>query len=271
MSPPDPRDHEAHDPEALSEALDGRLARDRHAAVLELVRSCPECRAAYEALAWTKAQAARVGAVAIPSGLEAEIRRGLAAAGARPRRPRGRRTAALAAAVVLMGLAVVLSRLASGPAPLPEAIADDFRARSAGLASVGLETSDPARLEAWLGSAPLGIPTRVFDLGMMGIELVGGGADTVAGRPSAVVVYRERATGRLVICRMLRGGLAELPPPLSERVHDGIAFHVHARDGLTLVFWPEADVLCVLVSDGEPEALLQLAFAKAVKARTSRS
>jgi DNA-binding transcriptional ArsR family regulator len=93
--------------------------------------------------------------------------------------------------------------------------------------------------------------------------------------PPQTPSFHLRQISQAGIVGTRRGGTtiryAELPPPPSERVDDGIAFHVHAREGLTLVFWPEADVLCVLVSDGEPEALLQLAFAKAMKARTSRS
>jgi len=271
MNPVDPRDHAAHEPDALSEALDGRLPADRLEAVLEVVRSCAECRAAYEALAWTKAQAGRTSAVAFPAGLEEGIRRGLDREAARPRRALTRRAVGLTlAAALLLSLAAILARLASGPPPLPTAVADDFRARAAGRVPIALETSDPARLERWLGSA-LGFPTRVFDLRMMGYELRGGGTDTVAGRPSAVIVYRELATGREVICRMLRGGLSDLPPADEEREHDGIPFRVHQVEAVTLVFWPEGEVLCLLVGDGDPEALVQLAFAKAMKARARES
>jgi len=33
-----------------------------------------------------------------------------------------------------------------------------------------------------------------------------------------------------------------------------------------VVFWSEGDVVCVLVGDGPPEAVVSLAFAKAMKA-----
>jgi anti-sigma factor RsiW len=269
MSPVDPRDHATHDLDALSEALDGGLPADRLEAVLALVGTCPECRAAYEALAWTRAQAGRTPPVAVPPEIEGEIRRGLERAAARPGAALTRRTVALIlAAALLLSLAAILARLASGPPSLPKALAGDFRARASGRLSVTLETADPARLEAWLASAPLRFPTRVFDLRMMGYELRGGGTATVAGRPSAFIVYREVATGREVMCRMLLGGLTDLPSPDEKREHDGIPFRIHQVEGVTLVFWPEGDVLCVLVGEGDAEALVQLAFAKAMKARS---
>ncbi len=36
-------------------------------------------------------------------------------------------------------------------------------------------------------------------------------------------------------------------------------------NGLTVVFWQEGAVTCVLTSDISPEEVVQLAFAKAVK------
>lgn len=269
MSPVDPRDHATHELDALSEALDKRLPEGRLQAALDLVRSCPECRAAYEAMAWARAQAGRLPAVDFPPAVEEQIRSGLERESERPARtPRPQRTVGMAlAAVLLLSLAAVLTRLVSGPPRLPAAVAEGFQARAAGRLPLVLETADPARLEAWLATASLGFPTRVFDLRMMGYELRGGGSDVVAGRPSAVIVYREAATGREVICRMLAGSLTDLPSPDGKREHDRIPFQLYQVGGITLVFWPEGGVLCVLVGEGDPEALVQLAFAKAMKAR----
>jgi hypothetical protein len=272
MKPIDPREHPSHDLDALSEALDGRLQGEGLEAVLGLVRSCAECRAAYEALAWTKAQAGRTPAVTAPPELEEEIRRGLDRGAVGPPRARTRRAAVFAAlaALVVLALAAALVRLrpASPPPTLPQAVAEDFRNRGARTIALGIETTDPARLEAWLDSASLGFPTRVFDLRMMGYELRGGAVDSIAGRASALVVYREVATGREVICRMLLGRLRDLPPPDEALEHDGIRFQVYEAGRITLVFWPEGEVLCMLAGDGDREALVQLAFAKAMRAQT---
>jgi hypothetical protein len=64
---------------------------------------------------------------------------------------------------------------------------------------------------------------------------------------------------------MYRGRTAELPYTAERRVHDGIGFLVYRRDGVTLVFWQEGEVVCVLASDVAPEEVVALAFAKAMK------
>jgi hypothetical protein len=211
--------------------------------------------------------------VTAPPELEEEIRRGLDRGVGGAPRARARRGAAFVAlaALVVLALAAALVRLrpASPPPTLPQAVAEDFRNRRARTMALGIETTDPARLEAWLDSASLGFPTRVFDLRMMGYELRGGAVDTIAGRASALVVYREVATGREVICRMLLGGQRDLPPPDEAREHDGIRFQVYEAGRITLVFWPEGEVLCMLAGDGDPEALVQLAFAKAMRAQAT--
>jgi hypothetical protein len=40
---------------------------------------------------------------------------------------------------------------------------------------------------------------------------------------------------------------------------------VYERDGRTMVFWEEGDVVCVLTSDAPAQAVIDLSFAKAVK------
>jgi anti-sigma factor RsiW len=261
-----PRDHATHDLDELSEALDGRLAETRHEQVRERLQTCPDCQAAYEAMAWSRAQARGQPAVASPSGLEEGLWDAVAARIKRTTSVRRTLGLGLAAALVA-GLATLLARLGSGPAPLPAAAANEFRERAAGRVLLGIETSDASRLEAWFTSASLGFSPRVLDLGMMGYVLQGGAVRELAGRPVAVSVYRETATGRDVLCLMLRGGLAELPAPESTREHSGFRFQVYRREGVTLVFWPEGEVLCALVGGGDPEALVQLAFAKAMVAR----
>ena len=272
MSPLDTRDHAAHELDELSEALDGRLAGERLEAALALVRSCPECRAAYAAMAWARTQAGRLGAVEFPPELEAQIRSRLDRENARPRLISVRRSVGLAlAAALVLSLVAVLARHGSRPPGLVAAVAADHRARASGRLSLALETRDPARLESWFAAAPLGFPPRVFDLGMMGYELQGGATRVGFGPARALIVYRELATGREVICEMAVGRLSDLPPPDSVREHDGIPFRIHEVEGVTLVLWPEAVVLCVLVGAGDPEALVQLAFAKAMKARPRES
>jgi hypothetical protein len=55
----------------------------------------------------------------------------------------------------------------------------------------------------------------------------------------------------------------ELPPAPRTASHNGIAFRVYRHGALTAVYWADGDLICVLVSDIDSEALLALAFAKA--------
>lgn len=267
-------DHTRHDLDELSEYLDGRLSQERSRALEERLRECAECRAARSSLLWGMAQVRRLrdpeGPVDLDAALQAALRREAQAGPAGHRRPWSARRllpALAAAAVLLIALSYAFRR--SGPPgvlSLPEAVADDVRSRAASRLTLAVETSDPQRLEAFLAAERLGFETRVLDLGMMGFALQGGAADPLAGRPSALMVYRETATGYEVLCRMLREGLAALPPPQETREHGGISFQVYRLGTVTIVFWPEGEVLCALAGDGDGEALVQLAFGKAMKA-----
>ena len=271
-------DHSLHDLAELSEQLDGRLPEPRRLEVVERLRQCVHCRDAQASLLWAKGQARKLADADAPAGLEAMVQAGLRSAGARldearlpiPARAarwRHRLPALAAAATLVVGLAFVLcatrppfsdlaARGLGGGRPLARG----------GAARAGGRGVRPRRLEAFLADQRLGFEARVLDLGMMGFALRGGSAGLLAGHRSALMIYRETATGREVLCRMLREGLTALPPPHETRQHNGIPFQIYHLGEVTVVFWPEGRVLCALAGRGEPEALVQLAFGKAMKA-----
>jgi len=260
--------HVTHDLDELSDLLDDRHPEGRRRQVEERVRACDECRAALEAMRWAREQAARLARPPEVPDLDARVRDVLAREDARSAGRRGpARALWLAAALLLLGLAGTVVLRHRGPAVVaaPDAVATEYRAYRDGRLSLALVTDEPSQLEAYFVKRGLGFPTRVLDLGMMGYTLEGGREGRVAGGQSAFFVYRG-PSGEVVICQMFRGRLAHLPPPVARRAHDGIPFQVYERDGLTLVFWPEGDVLCVLVGSGDSETVVQLAFAKAMKA-----
>jgi hypothetical protein len=78
-------------------------------------------------------------------------------------------------------------------------------------------------------------------------------------------VYRGPGDTRL-LCEMFRGRIDELPPAAHIARHNGIDFRVYRQGTLTAVYWPEGDIICVLVSDIGSDAVLALAFAKAAPA-----
>jgi anti-sigma factor RsiW len=95
-----------------------------------------------------------------------------------------------------------------------------------------------------------GVPftTRVFDLGMMGYRLEGGRVHRLAGRLSALFVYRGEG-GKILVCEMYSGHARELPGGAVLRENKGIRFYVYRTGRTTTVFWQERDVVCALSSD----------------------
>jgi hypothetical protein len=150
-------------------------------------------------------------------------------------------------------------------ASLLSAVAQDYLNYKAGKLPLMLQTGKVEEMESFFSREGIAFNTRVFDLGMMNYHLAGGRIQRLPGRQSAFFVYRGK-DGRILICQMYPGLAAELPPQGANlRENDGIRFYVYRSHGLTAVFWQEGTVTCVLTSDIDPEEVVRLAFAKAVK------
>jgi hypothetical protein len=100
-----------------------------------------------------------------------------------------------------------------------------------------------------------------------GVEL---GVDVGEGLALGVAVGVGLAVGVGVglgepglVCQMYVGNVSELPVGFVEREHRGKKFHVYQLKGVTMVFWQDRKVVCVLISDMPTESVVQLAFAKA--------
>ena len=250
--------------EEIQEAVDGRLSSERMAPVEAHLRSCRECQATWEAFAWVRQQASRLPRPAPPDGLSERISRSLDDEDARAGRGGGwrRRPGRLLAIAGALAAMVAIAVLVAGRRDPVAAVARDHADLRAVRLALDLRTPDVKEMEAYFAGARLPFPVRVFDLGMMSYTLVGGKVHSVRGHPSALYVYRG-PNGDTLICQMYEAGMADLPPGGEVHEHEGIRFVVYSRDGLTLVFWPEGRVVCVLVGEGGSDAILPLAFAKA--------
>lgn len=261
-----------HPTEELQDAIDGRLDARQQAALDLHLAVCAACRREMAALQWTKAQLARAARTGdVPDDLDALVRRALNEEDRQAERPAGARSRPatrlalrkwLAAAAALVAIVWVVRSV--WPPAAPAQAAADFRAFVSGAVPLEIQTADPSVLEARLQAAGLPFAVRVFDFGMMNYALAGGGVHRIAARPGAVFAYRS-SDGRAVVCRMYEGDAEQLPAPTDRRRQNDIEFLVYRDRDLTIVFWEEGNVLCVLVADGDPEAAIQLAFAKAVK------
>lgn len=258
-----------HPGDELQLLLDGRLPLERRATVEAHLARCERCGRELEALRRVRAAVRRdLRDYDVPPEVAARVSAALAAAARggtarRERTARFRRNAivglSLAAAAALL---VVLAR--RGGPDFVGAAAMSLASHRAGSLALQLETPDPTVLERFFAEGGVPFPTRVFDFGMMGYRLAGGRVYRFVGRSSALFAY-QNANGRLVVCQMYQGRLSELPAGAVEREHDGIPFRVYRTGGLTLVFWQEGPVVCVLATDGDPEEAEQLAYAKAIK------
>ena len=175
-----------------------------------------------------------------------------------------RRKPVLVGAVLTAGAMLLLLVTRTPTASLPGALARDFSDYRNQALTLDLESSDPLTVEDFFAKRGIAFPTRVFDLRMMKYDLVGGRVHTLRGRHSALFAYRG-PEDRDLVCQMYEGRLSELPQAGEVREHNGITFGVYRVGWVTLVFWQEGAVVCMLASDANPDEVLQLAYAKAVK------
>ncbi len=261
-----------HDGEKLQALLDGRLSADERARVDAHVQACSTCQKELRALKWVKSVAAGAPEIPLPSELPETLRRAL---DLEDRRDPAAETSLgglklwavgwrLAASVVVALGAVVTTVIMLAKLDAPELAASDFLAVQSGELELQMRTVDGPQLERFFGERNISFPTRVFDLAMMNYHVTGGRVHAMAGGPSALFAY-EGETGTLVVCQMYEGHVEGLPEGAELHVHEDIRFYVFREEALTVVFWQEGDVTCVMTSDIDSEALIQLAFAKAIK------
>ena len=270
-----------HPTDALQELLDGRLDTERRATVESHLAECARCRRDIELL-----HAVRDGVKAAHA--EASGRADGAAFGARVRAvldredstrmapPSSDRTArrsvlslvAAAAAILIAVLFAVRWMKPPVSTPAVDLVADALSAIAAvhqGTLVLDRVTERPDELETFFAQHAIGFRVRVFDLAMMGWRVIGGRVHRIGNHDSALYVYRD-GREHLLVCQMFLGRLDELPPGSERFVRGTIPFAVHERNGITAVFWAEANVLCLLVSDLPRDAVIALATAKAMAA-----
>lgn len=269
-----------HLDEQLLDYIDGRLDVPATATVRAHLDVCADCRALHRDLVTARDAAVVLRQEApMPADLLAAVSRALDAEGtshsrtahdnavqdiAAPRVHPILRVALgglAAAALVLLYLQVGGVRVPSGQ-DLPALVARDARAVGSSSLPLAQTSSEAAVLERYFADTP-GPRVRVIDLAMMQITLEGGARHVLDGHPSALYSYRTPSGGRLV-CQMYEGRLADLPPPAEVRESNGFRFQVYTRDAVTLVFWQEGDLVCVLASELPAEEVIALAQAKAM-------
>lgn len=255
--------------EELAELADGRLEPEVRAAIEAHLSVCVACRNEFEAQRNAKSFAAlHFAPAAVPPHLSQRVIAALQHAGRSPATRLSHNWWLAAAGVAAVALLTVTLFLLWPQRKFAADVANSYQQFTTGTVQLEFATQDSAALERWFRESGIHFETRVFDLGMMQYQLAGGRLHRVATHSSAFFVYRG-PRNEILICQMYLGSVSELSAPLALRDHNGIRFHVHRHEGITLVFWQEGQVVCVLASDGDLESVIQLAFAKAVKVEES--
>lgn len=192
-------DEALHPRDVLQDALDHRLAPKELRKLDAHVRSCERCRGELEALRWTKARASSARSIEAPSDLEARLRQAFDREDkARARVPSRSRAGLRGWAPWLAAAAGVVAAVWIGGrfwmSAVPGSVAGLYRDFASGAIPLEIASTDPAELERFFLRRGLPFKTRVFDLGMMGYRLEGGGVRPVDGEDGALIAYR--AAGR---------------------------------------------------------------------------
>ncbi len=258
-----------HDSDRLMDLVDGRLGEADEAAVRAHLASCETCAVTFAGLQRARETVRSLGGgPAMPASLEANISAVLDqedAAGARRGGPGWWWLAA--AAVVCLAAGVWWVARPASDVLVAQAQAQHDAIVDRGFSTNAWRSSDATTIENAFANSGATLPRiRVIDLTMMGWPLEGGEVVRIGSRTAALYAYR-RPNGDRIVCQMYEGQLAELPTTIDVRLHRGFVFHVYERDGVTLVFWQEGRLVCVLASRLPQAEVVALAFEKAMAPR----
>jgi anti-sigma factor RsiW len=259
--------------ELLQDLADDRLSGADLARARAHLEECERCRREFEAVQRVRQMLAQLGGrEELPPPLSARLsglldQEDRTATSPQRSRGTGNRTGwrwALAAGVAAIFATTLMLWHHDEPvesSPLTASVAQHFAAYRTGRLPLAMHSGDPKELEHFF-SAHLDFHTRVYDLDAMGYRIQGGDVVRLNGRSSALSAYRGPGDSPL-LCEMFLGRMDELPPAVRTVSRNGIAFRVYRRGALTAVYWADGEVICVLVSDIDSEALLALAYAEA--------
>ena len=251
--------------EDIQDLLDGRLVSARRAEIEAHVADCPRCRETLATLSWARQAAARLPMHDPPPELPTQVAHALdRVARSTPRAARSLRGIGWVLGLGTAAAVAILLFVRGRPTDLPGAVARTYAAYTSAALQLDTATGDGPALQAFFARHGITFATRVFNLDMMGYHLLGGRIHALGQGPSALFVYQD-ASGRALLCQMFEGTLTQLPAGGETREHNRIAFRVYRSGALTLVFWQEGTVVCVLTSDAPTEQVIQLAYAKSVK------
>jgi len=252
-----------HPSDDLHRLLDGRLDAERAAQVEAHVAGCVRCQREVEAVRRVKAALREhLPELPVPDEVAARVR-AVSSGAIPPRRGFSMRARVTVMAVLALAAVLVIAIMQTRPSPpdIVHAAAADFTNWRSGAMQLQRQTAAAPELEQFFQEAGVPFPTPVFEFGAMQFSLAGGRIQH-DGRLRALFAY-DGAGGERMICEMYAGVTGDLPTADDVREYNGVRFHIYRLGDLTLVFWQDGAVVCVLVMDGDPERAITFARVKA--------
>ncbi len=143
----------------------------------------------------------------------------------------------------------------------PSEVARDYREIREGTLDLERYGQDPKELDQFFSRCGVPFGTRVADLRDQHYRLVGGRVHQLINRRSTLYLYRGRS-GEILLCELYVGTMAELPSGGLLRESPERTFLIFRDQALSLVFWQDGNMICVLASDINFEQLLEAAQAE---------
>ena len=252
----------------LQDFLDGRLDDTSRREVERRLADSAEWRDELEVLTISR-EVSHTGlsSIHMPEGLRSQIQDAIAdeLQGAKATiRPAGRllsfRLPAMAAAALILfaaGMYFSQSAPAAGPATT---VVEIFHTYQIGEMPLQFTLADPSCLEDHL--AAMGMS---FDPGMATLEgyVYQGGCITKKPECDYATFAFVNEAKEVVTCQMFPGRLEKMTGTFEHRIQRGKDFMI-AREGcITMTFWQDGDMICVISTDGNEEESIQLAVNKA--------
>jgi anti-sigma factor RsiW len=264
-----------HFKEEIQESLDDRLNPEVRLEMEKHLELCESCRREMHASRWTRNLShQQLTLEAVPAKVEENILLALKLEDRHFIRNtvfswmwwRRQRTLLAFSTMLIAAVALALSYLIlyAPPPGLLSEVARDYQNYQTEKLPLQLKTDDVSEMEKFFSESELPFQARAFDLAMMGYRLTGGRVHQLINRRSALFVYRKEGN-KVLVCQMYPGLVTELPVGATLRESNGIQFYIYRVHGLTVAFWQEGAITCVLTSDIDSEEVIELAFAKAVK------
>ncbi|MFN8006788.1 MAG: hypothetical protein U0V70_07165 [Terriglobia bacterium] len=128
-----------------------------------------------------------------------------------------------------------------------------------------LKTPDAKEVESFFAKNGIAFHPEASGPLMVRYPLVGISLHQILGRRGTLCIYQKDAN-RFLLSEMFPGNAAELPDGALTCGKGPRQLYIYREDNVTMAFWQDGRLICVLASDNDVEELIQMALQKARRA-----